>query len=453
MSKILLIFIFPFWTLSQQYDNSIDSLLKSYTQEGFGMAALTSKDGVVEYKAAFGMANIELDLQLSPDHKFQIGSITKQFTAVLVLKLEEQGELNLTDPIQKYIPDFPIKNKPITIEHLLTHTSGIPEYFDWNKHHNKFENDYSPNALMELIKDEPLEFDPGDDFDYCNSNYLLLGIIIERVTKQSYNDFLHQEIIDKIGMVHSSARDDLSQIDSIALGYTRSNDRIELAEVEHRSWAFSVGNIISTVSDLNLWYSHLFNGDIISEASLKKALKGFVLNNGDTIPYGYGWYVEQFQGEQMIYHGGSINGFYSYVGFIPDSKTLTVNLANCECVPFKYIGQKITGYAIDQPLVEKEIVKLELGTLNKYSGIYKVDKNRNFIVKRKKDHLYGFFEGMPDEGYNLYASRDGTFFSHDISSEFEFIEKNRRKIKLRITIPRAHKEPIVRLLSKRKPGT
>ena len=447
---VLIIALLPFWIMSQQYPPLVDSLLKEYTQEGFGMVALVSKNGVIEYKNAFGNANIELDAQLSPKNKFQIGSITKQFTAVLILKLEEEGKLQLTDSIQKYIPEFPNKGNSITIEHLLTHTSGIPEYFDWDKHHEKWDQFYSPSALMELIKDEPLDFDPGDAFEYCNSNYLLLGILIERISGDSYNDFLHEEIIDKIGMNHSSAKYSFSQIDSLALGYTRSNGQIELADIEHRSWAYSAGNIISTVDDINIWYTHLFDGEIISQSTLERALTPFTLNNGDSIEYGYGWFLERFQGAKMAYHGGVINGFYSYVSFVPKTKTLTVSLANCECIPFNYIGRKITAYALGKPLIEKKIIELDSNLLEMYSGMYKVDKTRNFIVKKKEKHLYGFFEGLPDEGYNLYASQDGIFFSHDIDSEFEFIVKKYRKIKLQITIPQQNKTPIIRLLSKIK---
>jgi CubicO group peptidase (beta-lactamase class C family) len=155
---ILFIALFPLWTLSQQYKNSVDSLLKNYTQEGFGITSLVSKNGVVEYRNAFGHADIDLGIPLSPENKFQIGSITKQFTAVLILKLEEEAKLNLKDSIQKYIPEFPAKGETITIEHLLTHTSGIPEYMDWEKNHEKWGDYYSPNELIDLIIDEPLDF-------------------------------------------------------------------------------------------------------------------------------------------------------------------------------------------------------------------------------------------------------------------------------------------------------
>lgn len=449
MNKILVLIValFPLWIMSQQYKNSVDSLLKEYTQEGFGMTALVSKNGIVEYKNAFGNANIEFDAELSPENKFQIGSITKQFTAVLILKLEEEGKINLTDSIQKYIPEFPNKGKTITIKHLLTHTSGIPEYMDWEKHHDKWMFFYSPNELMNLIIDQPLDFNPGVDFEYCNSGYLLLGQIIERITGSSYNTYLKSEIFDKIGMINSSSNDHDTIIYNMASGYTRTNDLIKNAAFADRSWAYSAGNIISTVGDLNIWYTHLFNGEIISQATLEKALTPFILNNGDSIEYGYGWYLEKFQGAEMIYHGGSMSGFYSYVSFVPKTKTLTVSLANCECIPFEYIGRTIMAHALGKPLIEKKVIVLDSELLELYSGTYKVDKTRNFIVKRKKKHLYGFFEESPDEGYNLLATQDGIFFSHEIASDFKFIVKKNR-VKLQITIPRQNKEPLIKTLSK-----
>lgn len=447
---IILIGLFPFWTLSQQYKSSIDSLLNNYTQEGFGISSLVSKNGIVEYANAFGYADIELGVRLSPENKFQIGSITKQFTAVLILKLEEEGKLNLTDSIQKFIPEFPNKGNTITIEHLLTHTSGIPEYMDWEKNHDKWSLYYSPKDLIKLIIDEPLDFRPGDSFDYCNSGYLLLGQIIEQVTGSSFNDYLKREVFDKIGMINSSTNDHKTSTLHLANGYTRTNDEIASAEFADRSWAYSAGNIISTVNDLNLWYLHLFNGAIISRTSLEKALTPFVLNNGDSLNYGYGWYLENFQGEKLIYHGGSMSGFYSYVSYVPATKILTVSLSNCECIPYEYIGRKIMAYAIGKPLAAKKIIELNAELLEACSGIYKVDKSRNFIVIRKKGQLYGFFEESPDEGYNLFATRETIFFSHEIGYDFEFIVKKRNKVLLKITIPRQDKEPLIKTLSKKK---
>jgi CubicO group peptidase (beta-lactamase class C family) len=447
---IILIALFPFWTLSQQYKSSIDSLLKNYTQEGFGITSLVSKNGAIDYKNAFGKADIELDIPLSPANKFQIGSITKQFTAVLILKLEEEGKLNLTDSIQKYIPEFPTRGETITIEHLLTHTSGIPEYMDWEKHHDKWNLYYSPKQLIRLIIDQPLDFKPGDNFEYCNSNYLLLGQIIERVTGNSFNDYLKSEIFDKVGMTNSSTDDHNANTQNLANGYTRTNDQIKPAQFADRSWAYSAGNIISTVDDLNLWYQHLFNGNIISLTSLGKALTPFILNNSDSSNYGYGWYLENFQDAEMIYHGGSMSGFYSYVSYLPKTKVLTVILANCECIPYEYIGRNITAFAIGKPLAEKKIIELDSDLLQSYSGIYKVDKNRNFIVKKKKEQLYGFFEESPDEGYNLFATQEAIFFSNEIGYDFEFILKKRNRVMLKITIPRHDKEPLIKTLSKKK---
>lgn len=453
MSKIitLIITLLPFLILAQSYKAVVDSLLKVHTQEGFGITSLVSKNGIVEYENAFGYANVELGIQLSPDNKFQIGSITKQFTAVLILKLEEEGKLNVTDSIQKYIPEFPNKGETITIEHLLTHTSGIPEYMDWEKNHEKWNLYYKPNELISLIIDQPLDFKPGDNFEYCNSNYLLLGQIIERVMNNSFNNFLKSEIFDKVGMTNSSADDHYTSTPNLASGYTRANDRIISAEFPHRSWAYSAGNIISTVGDLNLWYLHLFNGNIINLTSLKKALTPFVLNNGDETNYGYGWYLENFQDAELIYHGGSMSGFYSYIGYVPKSKYLTVVLSNCECIPFEYIGKKITAYAIGKPLAEKKVIELDSQLIEMYTGIYKVDKNRNFIVKKRKDHLYGYFDESPDDGYNLFAWQETNFFSNEIIGyDFEFVVKKKNNVTLKITIPRKDKEPLIKTLTKRK---
>lgn len=443
-----IIIIFPFWTISQQYKPTLDSILKSYTQEGFGMTTLISKNGIVEYEATFGSANIELNVPLLPEHKFQIGSITKQFTAVLILKLVEEGKINLNDSIQQYIPLFPNKGKTIRIKHLLTHTSGLPEYMDWEENHELWANYFTPDELLNLIKNKPLNFEPGDDFEYTNSSYLILGLIIENITDTPYTTYLKSEIFDKIGMNNTYSDYTKTDFNTITYGYTRTNDQIKKADYTDRSWLYSAGNIISTINDLNKWYMNLFDGKIISKSTLKKATNSFKLNNGSKTQYGYGWYVNELQKEKMIYHGGSVSGFYSTVNFLPKTKTLTVTLSNCDCIPIEYIGQKITSYAMGKPLYEKKIIELKPEDLERYVGKYKVGESRIFFVKRKNGQLYGYFEETPDEGYNLYAEKEGVFFSPDIDCSFEFLIDG-KEVKIQIKIPSSdHGKQTVSLLPK-----
>lgn len=186
--------------LEKDFDNVLSQI---YKQGGPGCAVLITEKGKPIYRKAFGMANIELGVPMKPEMVFRIGSITKQFTAIAILQLMEQGKLALQDDITKYIPDYPVNGKKITIEHLLTHTSGIKSYTSMPSFQTIMRKDMKPMELVSFFKDQPMDFDPGAKFLYNNSGYFLLGVIIEKVSGMSYPQYLEQQIFKPLGMVNS----------------------------------------------------------------------------------------------------------------------------------------------------------------------------------------------------------------------------------------------------------
>ncbi len=192
------------FSFCQNLESKIDSIVSSnYNQNEPGISILIAKDGKPIYKKTFGIANMELDIPMKTDNVFQIGSITKQFTTVAILILEEQGKLKLTDDILKYIPDYPTEGNSITIHHLLNHTSGIQNNTPVGKKGAISKTDMTSKELINYFKNTPLDFKPGTNFKYSNAGYIVLGLIIEIVSKQSYEDFIETTIFKKIGMSSS----------------------------------------------------------------------------------------------------------------------------------------------------------------------------------------------------------------------------------------------------------
>lgn len=187
--------------IAQDFKNEVDAYLKSeYPANGPGVSFLVSKDGKPIYQKAFGMANLELNVPMTPHNVFEIGSITKQFTAASILMLAEQGKLNIEDDITKYIPDYPTQGKKITIRHLLNHTSGIKSYTGMPNFRTRAKTDMSPKELIDVFKNEPKDFSPGDQYKYNNSGYILLGYIIEIISDNTYANFIQNNIFKPLGM-------------------------------------------------------------------------------------------------------------------------------------------------------------------------------------------------------------------------------------------------------------
>jgi len=423
MNKKLLfiLLLFPVITFGQNYQGKIDSIVDVKFDNGLAVSVLISENFIPKYTKIKGNSNLEFSLLANELSKFRIGSVTKQFTAIGILKLQEEGLLNLSDSIQKYLPKFPVKNKTITIEHLLTHTSGLKEITELDVFFNQLmKNGSDPDSLVNYFKDFPLEFDPGEKFSYNNSGYHLLGLIIEKVSGLKYNRYIKTNLLDVAEMINTEADNNYTLIENRVSGYENSPNGIVNATYIDMSIPFSGGNLLSTAGDVNNWYKALFNYKIVSKISLEKAHKPFLLNNGSSSNYGYGWFIDTLQNEKIISHEGGINGFLSSVWFVPSSKTLTVILSNCSCNPTVNTAKKITAYAIGKPLAEIKKIKLERRILKKYVGTYIMNEEK-WTVSLKDENLYFKFEN--GNGHPIYAKDKNNFFAEDWDSKFIFFEK------------------------------
>lgn len=325
---------------------TIDSLLQTkYSSNTPGAVFLISKNGNIIYKKAFGIANLELNVPMKTDNVFKIGSITKQFTAIAILMLLEQGKLNLTDQITKFIPDYPTNGNKITIHHLLTHTSGIKDYTKVKGINAISQKNMSPIELIDFSKNEPIDFIPGEKYKYSNSAYVVLGHIIEKITGKSYANFVEEKIFKKAKMTNSKYASQKEIIKKRASGYQKKDVYINRMDFSI-SLAYSGGGLMSTVLDMFKWQEAIKNNILINKETTKKAFTNYTLNNGEHINYGYGWHIKTINNNKTFEHGGAIWGFKSMGIYLPDLDVYVIALTNCLCNSPTMITRKIAELVV-----------------------------------------------------------------------------------------------------------
>ena len=297
-----------------------------------GAAVLVAQNGKVLFERGYGLAEVARGIPFSPQTKSRIGSITKQFTAAAILKLQEQGKLTVEDKLSKYFPDFPRGNE-VTLRHLLTHTSGIRSYTDKPGFIEKVCAPIKPDDLIQSFKNDPFDFDPGKQWHYDNSGYFLLGHIVEKVSGQSYGEFLRKSFFEPLGMRSTGVYHGGIALEQEALGYSFDNDDTFTNALNwDMSWAGGAGALYSTVEDLFRWNEGIFGGKVLKQVSLQAAWTPVQTdenkkdNSGDG--YGYGWAISQLRGAEEISHGGGLNGFSSFLMRLPRENFTVAVLAN-----------------------------------------------------------------------------------------------------------------------------
>ncbi len=255
----------------------------------FNGSALVAENGKVTYKGAFGMANMEWGIPNAPDTKFRLGSITKQFTAVLVLQFVEQGKIKLDGKVSEYLPEYrkDIGDK-VTVHHLLTHTSGIPSYTSQpGFFENVSRNPYKVGDFVKKHASGDLEFEPGSKFSYNNSGYFLLGAIIEKVTGKTYEQALKDNIFDPVGMKNTGYDHHNTLLQKRAAGYSKTSDSYNNAAYLDMSLPYAAGSLYSTVEDLFLWDQALYTDKLLTAQSKELMYKPFLDD------YAYGWAISK----------------------------------------------------------------------------------------------------------------------------------------------------------------
>lgn len=383
-----------------------------------GAAVLVVKQGKTLFRGGIGFANIDQQEKITPEHLFRIGSITKTFTAVAILQLAEEGKLDINDPIQKYLPEYPTQGAKISVEHLLTHTAGIKTYAGMAEVAHLQHTAATPKQIIKVFKDAPMEFTPGERYQYNNYGYILLGAIIEEVSGLDYGTYLEEKIFKPIGMKHTSFGKDKELILDQANGYAMEGGQYAEAPYLNMAIPYAAGGLVSTVDDLYRWMQALQGYRVVSKTSLQKAFSAYQLKDGSSTPYGFGWQLDQLYGKQIVGHDGIIQGFLANAIYVPEEDLFVAVLSNCTCKNPVGLSHKLAAFAMGEyPLVQKG--PQDPNKLNQYVGLYQFDAKLKQEIFNEEGQLYSLSTG--DRRRPLYMGKDDQFFFEEGLISIEFI--------------------------------
>jgi CubicO group peptidase (beta-lactamase class C family) len=407
--------------------DDVDSLLEGLiSSDGPGVAIRVSRGDQVLLERGYGLADLSHHSPVTADTKFRIGSVTKNFTAAAILKLQEEGKLNVTDSLESVLPDFPNGDK-VTIAQLLNHTSGIPSYTNDPDFFATVQLEVEPDALIESFKHKPLDFDPGTKFAYNNSGYFLLGEIVAKLSGMPFDRYLEQQFFQPLGMKNSGTHHSTAILRNEAYGYSFAGAGYEKALDWDMSRAGGAGALYSTVGDLDIWVRALTSGKVLKRDSLDAAFKSNVLPQDDVdTHYGFGWFIDSLRGLDRISHGGGLQGFSSHLAFFPDHDLCIVVLHNAlpsapAINPAQFSDriavavledqmQAIPEYAIDESVDAK--------LMEKYVGRYDY-KSAMMEISLEDGQLYSHITGQPR--HPIYPASPTKFFWKVVDAQVEFL--------------------------------
>jgi CubicO group peptidase (beta-lactamase class C family) len=419
-----------------------------------GIAVLVSKDGNVLYKKGFGYADIEKKELIKPDTKFRIGSITKQFTAAAILKLQEEGKISVTDKLSKFLPGFPRADE-VSIHHLLTHTSGIHSYTGKPEFLDRVVSPVTEEELIAFFKNDPYDFSPGEKWLYNNSAFFLLGHIIGKITRKPYGTYLKETFFDPLGMTNTGVHSATLNLQNEAKGYTKENGQYKPALNWDMSWAGGAGALYSTVEDLYKWNEALFSGKVLQEASTKAAFTPVVLNNGkkpDYVSYGYGWGFGSYRDQDIIEHGGGLHGFISQLVRYPEENITIVLLTNITPTEVSIASSTIAEFLVWEKMTKQKprVVDTSVSEdVSEYTGRYNFQNGAVMIVTEENNNLFAQLTGQ--QKFPIFPSGPGEYFWKVVDAKIKFIKNTNGEVEYgnfeqngnKIKVSRLKDEPIV----------
>ena len=400
----------------------MEQIIQTYVPAKIMGAVLVAQDGKILLDKGYGFANLEWEVPNTPTTKFRLGSITKQFTAASILLLEERGKLKVEDPVKKYMPDAPAAWDKITIFHVLTHTSGIPSLTSFPDFESHEAQAMTPEKLVEWFRDKPLEFEPGTKWNYSNSGYILLGYLIEKISGQTYSDFVQQNIFTPLGMKDSGYDSNSAIIAHRAAGYTPGKSGPVNAGFVHMSIPFSAGALYSTTDDLLRWEQGLFGGKVLTAASLTKMTTPFKQD------YAFGLGISTNNGHKMIAHDGGIQGFNTSLAYFPDDKLVVAVLANLNG-PAGQIAGNLAKVAHGEKVVlptERKEITVSPEILKQYVGTYELTPRFSLAITLEDGQLIS--QGTNQEKVPMFAESETMFFLKLVDAQIEFVKNEKGEV-------------------------
>jgi len=403
---------------------------KAISDEVPGAAVLIARDSKILYRKGFGLADVGNCVPVTPETKFRIGSVTKQFTAAAILKLQEAGLLNVQDPIAKYLPEYP-RGDEVTIHHLLTHTSGIHSFTEKPNFMETVTVERTSEEMVDWFKADSFDFNPGEQWHYNNSGYFLLGYIIENISGKSYGEYLKEALFDPLGMHDTGVHNSHDILENEAYGYSYIDGTFQKALDWDMSQAGGAGALYSTVLDLYRWNEAVFGGEVLTEESLQAAFTPVTLNDG-TVPrdlgagYGYGWIISEFRGQQEINHSGGLQGFVSYLTRLPGINATVTVLHNC--IPARDISPDAAAHELTEIFFWEDLAQqasvavadsIDVSEYDDYAGQYEYPMGAIMQIAREGERLYAQLGGQ--SRYQIFPYARDEFFWKVTDARISFV--------------------------------
>lgn len=396
---------------SENISQVLDTYLCAQQEvDGFMGSVLVVKGEEVLLSKGYGKANLEHDIDNTPDTRFRIASISKQFTGAAILKLQEQGLLDVHASLATYLPTYP-RGNDITLHDVLTHSAGVPNFTSFEDYRLFKKQHTTLEELVNRFKDLPLEFEPGTKHNYSNSGYILLAHVIEEISKKSYGESLKEHFFEPYGLTHTGEEIPGLLISKRASGYGYGSGEYWNAEYIDMTIPKGAGNLYSTTQDLHRWMQQLYQGHVLKAESLEAMKKPLILPDGTNTGYGYGIYFGKWE-EQAIGHNGGIDGFASSAFYFPERDMTITVLCNVEtCNADVILGSvKDIVFGKDVPLPVKPVaITLDSSIMARYLGDYELRPNFILTIRLSENRLMAQATGQSE--FELFASSETEFFT------------------------------------------
>jgi len=404
----------------KKVDNYLAPLLENDLISG---SVLIAKNGEILVSKGYGLANREFDIPCSANTKFRLASVSKQFTAMAIMILEEKGLLKTSDTLTKYIPGYP-EGEKITIHNLLTHTSGVINYSALSDHYDTWCKHHTIEQVIERFKNKPLRFQPGEKFEYSNSGYVLLANIIEKVSGSSFEEFITENIFRPLEMHDSGIDTHTEIIKNRAAGHYNTGKQIVQADYLYVPYTNGAGSIYSTVDDLYKWDRALYTEKLISKKSIEKMFTPYIQT------YGYGWFIREEFGKKLIEHRGGLNGFLTMIQRYTDDDVLVITLFNYVSPFVRELNRGIAAIALGvdyEPILIPGGVQIKPEVLLQYAGKYLLGED--YIVNIAVENDKVFYSDIELNKVELIAQNDVKFYLPANISIIRFIKEKDGAIK------------------------
>lgn len=424
VTLLLIILICCPIVFAQEIEPKVDEYINAYMKMNrFSGSILIAQQGKILVSKGYGMANYEHDVPNTPQTKFRLGSITKQFTSMAIMQLQERGLLDVNDHVVKYIPDYAEVGNKITIHHLLTHTSGIPNFTSFPDYVKTMMLPSPVEKTIERFKDRALEFEPGEKYKYSNSGYILLGYIVEKASGKSYEEYITENIFLPLNMQNTGYDHHHTLMKQRAAGYALTDEGLVNASYIDMSIPHGAGALYSTVEDLYIWDRALYTEKLINKSSLDKIFTPF---KGK---YGYGWGIRTLFNRNRISHGGGIDGFRTDISRWVDDDACIIVLSNLENAPAGKISRDLAAILFGENYElpkERKAIKVDPKILDAYVGEYEASAELLFVITKENEQLY--VEATDRPKVKIYPESETQFFMTIVDAQITFVKNEKGEV-------------------------